>query len=64
MLFRVPNSKQTAEIDGVFNALKSESHLLLVTSEKMKESLFSKLKQDNQFQKEVDSAVGGDDFKF
>ena len=40
------------------------SHLILVTSEKMKESLFSKLKQDNQFNKEGDTAVKGDDFKF
>lgn len=64
VLFRIPNTKQTSEIDGVFNALKSESHLILVTSEKMKESLFSKLKQENQSQKEEDSAVGGDDFKF
>ncbi len=64
VLFRIPNSKQTAEIDGVFNALKSESHLILVTSEKMKESLFSKLKQNKQFKKELDSAVAGDDFKF
>jgi hypothetical protein len=64
VLFRVPNSKKTAEIDGVFSVLKSESHLILVTSEKMKESIFSKLKQDKHFQKEVDSAVGGDDFKF
>lgn len=64
VLFRVPNSKKTVEIDGVFSALKSESHLILVTSEKMKESIFSKLKQEKPFQKEVDSAVGGDDFKF
>jgi len=45
VLFRLPNNKFTNEIDGVFNALESESHLILVTSEKMKQSLFSKLKK-------------------
>ncbi|WP_092577676.1 sacsin N-terminal ATP-binding-like domain-containing protein [Hyunsoonleella jejuensis] len=64
VLFRVPNNKFTSEIDGVFNALESESHLILVTSEKMKESLFSKLKQKSQFNKAENGAVGGDDFKF
>lgn len=62
VLFRVPNNKFTSEIDGVFNALESESHLILVTSEKMKESLFSKLKQKNEFNKEENAAVGGEDF--
>ena len=56
--------KQVDEVNGVFEALESESHLILVTSEKMKESLFSKLRQDNQFNKEGDTAVKGDDFKF
>lgn len=64
VLFRVPNNKFTSEIDGVFNALESESHLILVTSEKMKESLFSKLKQKNEFNKEKNAAVGGEDFRF
>lgn len=64
VLFRVPNNKTTSEIEGVFNALESESHLILVTSEKMKESLFSKLKQKNEFNKEENAAVGGEDFKF
>ncbi|MCB0536059.1 MAG: ATP-binding protein [Bacteroidetes bacterium] len=64
VLFRVPNNKFTSEIDGVFNALESESHLILVTSEKMKESLFSKLKQKNEFNKEENAAVGGEDFTF
>lgn|GEM_PF-4001136 len=62
VLFRVPNNKHTNEIDGVFNALESESHLILVTSEKMKESLFSKLKQKRDFNKEENAAVGGEDF--
>lgn len=64
VLFRVPNNKFTSEIDGVFNALESESHLILVTSEKMKESLFSKLKQKNEFNKKENAAVGGEDFTF
>lgn len=64
VLFKIPNSKRVDEVNGVFEALESESHLILVTSEKMKESLFSKLKQDNQFSKEGDTAVKGDDFKF
>ena len=63
VLFRVPNNKQTYEIDGVFDALESESHLILVTSEKMKESLFSKLKQNRDFNKEENAAVGGDDYR-
>ncbi len=64
VLFRVPNNKHISEIDGVFDALESESHLILVTSEKMKESLFSNLKQTKSFNKEKNVAVGGDDFTF
>lgn len=65
VLFRVPNEKNTSEIDGVFDALDSESHLILVTSEKMKENLFSKLKQNRRTGiLENDGVVGGDDFKF
>jgi len=63
VLFRVPNNKNISEIDGVFDSLESESHLILVTSEKMKESLFSKLKQNRDFKKEENVAVGGDDFR-
>ena len=64
VLFRIPNHKYTSEIDRVFNALESESHLILVTSEKMKESLFSKLKQKNELNKDENTAIGGEDFKF
>lgn len=64
VLFRVPNNKFISEIDGVFKALESESHLILVTSEKMRESLFSKLKQKKEYNKEDNAAIGGDDFKF
>lgn len=63
VLFRVPNNKFTSEIDDVFNALESESHLILVTGEKMKESLFSKLKQKNEINKEENAAVGSEDFR-
>jgi hypothetical protein len=62
VLFRVPNSGETEEVDGVFKALNSESHLILVTSEKMRESLFSKIKKQGSFKKEDDSAIAGDDF--
>ncbi|MDO7173881.1 sacsin N-terminal ATP-binding-like domain-containing protein [Mariniflexile sp. AS56] len=62
VLFRIPNNKNTIEIDGVFKALESEPHIILVTSEKMKENLFSKLKQKRNFNKEENGAVGGDDF--
>ena len=62
ILFRIPNNKNTTEIDGVFKSLESEPHIILVTSEKMKESLFSKIKQKGNFNKEEKAAVGGDDF--
>jgi hypothetical protein len=62
ILFRVPNTKHTSEIDGVFDALESESHLILVTSEKMKESLFSKLKKKSIINQENDVAIGDDNF--
>lgn len=62
VLFRVPNSGETEEVDGVFKSLNSESHLILVTSEKMKESLFSKIKKQGTFKKEEDSAIASDDF--
>lgn len=62
VLFRVPNSGESEEVDGVFKALDSESHLILVTSEEMRESLFSKFKKQGSFKKEEDSAIAGDDF--
>jgi hypothetical protein len=64
VLFRIPNNKLTGEIDRVFDTLESESHLILVTSEKMKESLFSKLKKSKVNSKENNSAVAGDNFSF
>ena len=62
VLFRIPNNKNTTEIDGVFKSLESESHIILVTSEKMKENLFSKIKKKEKFNKEENAAIGGDDF--
>lgn len=64
VLFRIPNNKLTDEIDGVFDTLESESHLILVTSEKMRESLFSKLKKRRTNSKENNSAVADDNFSF
>ena len=64
VLFRIPNNKQIASIDNVFDALKSESHLILVTSQKMKENLFAKLKKNSNFSSENDTAVVDDNFSF
>lgn len=64
VLFRVPNSRNTAEIDGVFESLESESHLILVTSEKMRDSLFSGLKAKNFISQEIDIAIADDEFSF
>ena len=64
VLFKVPNNKFPSEIDGVFNALESESHLILVTSEKMKESLFTKLRQKRDYNKDENAAFGDDNFTF
>lgn len=61
VLFRVPNNKNTSEIDRVFDALESDSHIILVTSEKMKENLFSKLKKKSNVI-ENDVAIADDNF--
>ena len=63
ILFRIPNNKNISELNGVFKSLESESHIILVTSEKMKESLFSKLSKNNKVNKLEKGAVGGEDFK-
>jgi hypothetical protein len=63
ILFRIPNNRNVSELDGVFESLQSESHIILVTSEKMKERLFSKLSKNNKLNKEEEGAVGGDNFK-
>lgn len=64
ILFRVPNRKSEKEIDSVLDTLKSNSHLILVTSEKMKEALFSKLKNTKANKFENDIAVTDDNFTF
>lgn len=64
VLFRVSNSRLESEIDGVFDRLESDAHLILVTSEKMKEELFPKLKNTNHNKGESDVAVTDEDFNF
>ena len=49
------------EIDRVFDALESDSQIILVTSEKMKENLFSKLKKKSNVI-ENDVAIADDNF--
>ena len=61
VLFRIPNNKNEQEIDGVFDILESDSHIILVTNEKMKEDLFSKLKKKSNVI-ENDVAVADDNF--
>lgn len=63
ILFRFKNTKNAVDFDGVFDTLKSESNLILVTSEKMKETIFSKLKKNNSFRTEDNSAVADDNFE-
>ena len=60
VLFRIPNNKIEQEIDGVFNNLDSDSHLILVTSEKMKESLFDKIGKKGTFNKDEVASVMDD----
>jgi len=62
VLFRLPNNKSEHDIDGVFSDIDSNSHLILVTSDKMKESLFSKIKLEREFVQEDDVAIGGENF--
>lgn len=57
VLFRVNNNELESEINGVFEALKSDAHLILVTSEKMKQELFSKLKNTKINTLESDIAI-------
>jgi hypothetical protein len=63
VLFRFKNSKEASDYDEIFNLLKSNSNMILVTSEKMRESLFSKLKNKKSLQTEHDSAIADDDFE-
>lgn len=63
VLFRFKNTKNSNDFDGIFSALKEDTKLILVTSEKMKETIFSKLKKNNSFRSEGDSAVADDNFE-
>ena len=56
-------NRDIKELDRVFNGLESESHMILITSEKMKESLFSKLNEQVKIKVENDIAIGGDTFE-
>jgi hypothetical protein len=60
VLFRIPNNKKEQEIDGVFDNLESDSHLILVTSKKMKESLFDKIGKKGTFNKDEEANVMDD----
>lgn len=60
VLFRIPNNKNEQKIDGVFDNLESDSHLILVTSKKMKESLFDKIGKKGTFNKDEESNVMDD----
>jgi len=60
VLFRIPNNKNEQEIDGVFDNLESDSHLILVTSKKMKESLFDKIGKKGIFNKDEEANVMDD----
>jgi hypothetical protein len=56
----IPNNKIEQEIDGVFDNLESDSHLILVTSEKMKESLFDKIGIKGKFNKDEVASIMDD----
>lgn len=60
VLFRIPNNKNEQEIDGVFDNLESDSHLILITSKKMKESLFDKIGKKGTFNKDEEASVMDD----
>lgn len=60
ILFRIPNNKNEQEINSVFANLESDSHLILVTSKKMKESLFDKIGKKGTFNKDEVASVMDD----
>ncbi|MCM8568893.1 ATP-binding protein [Gramella jeungdoensis] len=57
VLFRMPNKKSEREIDDVFDKTESDSHLILVTSKHMKESLFEKVGKKGTFNKNEEANV-------
>jgi hypothetical protein len=64
VIFRIPNNKNVKDIDNLFDILSEDSHVLLVTGEKMRESLFSDLRSKGDIKQENDVAIAGEDFKF
>ena len=63
VLFRIENNKMEQEVDEVFEKLKSDSHLILVTSKSMKESLFDKIGKKGNFNKDEMANVMDDDIE-
>lgn len=63
VLFRVSNKKEVNYIDNTFNSLGGTAHLILVTSEKMKEDLFGRLHKSMSIVEECDSAIADDNFE-
>ena len=57
VLFRIPNKKSEREIDDVFDKIESDSHLILVTSKQMKESLFEKVGKKGTLNKNEEANV-------
>jgi hypothetical protein len=63
VLFRIPNKKNELQIDDVFEKTESDSHLILVTSKQMKESLFEKIGNKSTFNDQEEATVMGDNVK-
>lgn len=53
----MPNNRNEREIDNVFEKIESDSHLILVTSKQMKESLFEKIGKKGTFNKNEEANV-------
>lgn len=60
VLFRMPNKRSEQEIDDVFEKTESDSHLILVSSKLMKESLFEKVGKNGNFNKNEEANVMGE----
>ena len=63
ILFRVSNKRECGYIDDAFKSLSKNAHLILVTSEKMKENLFGRLKKNVKVVNENDSAIADVNFE-
>lgn len=62
VLFRMTNGKNPEEISGILNDFGVNPHLILVTSEKMRASLFDQLKPHGEYGQEDDVAIADDDY--